>query len=56
MEPIVHKSTNFEDAELWDIEQQTRMTPEERQRVAEELKERFYGKDRPDVRESHNRQ
>jgi NTP pyrophosphatase (non-canonical NTP hydrolase) len=52
MERIVHKSRSFEEADRWDIEQHISMTPEERQEVAQELRERVYGRDAPDVRES----
>jgi hypothetical protein len=52
MERIVRKSQGFEQADRWDVEQQTSMTPEERQEVARELRERAYGKDVPDVREA----
>lgn len=51
MEPIVHKARNFREAEAWDIEQQIRMTPEERQEIAKELREKYYGKNAPDVRD-----
>lgn len=50
MERIIHKSKNFKDAELWDIEQQIGMTPEERQEIAKYLKEKFYGKKIPRIR------
>ena len=52
MERIVRKSRTFEEADRWDVEQHTSMTPEERQRAAKELRERAYGKQPPDVRES----
>lgn len=52
MERIVHKSHSFEEAQEWDIRQQLEMTPEERQRVARALRDRVYGADAPDVRES----
>ena len=51
MEPIVHKSKNFKDAEIYDIMQHNRMSPYERQAVAKELRERFFGKNPPDVRD-----
>lgn len=51
MKPIVHKAKNFQEAEAWDIEQQLKMTPEERQKIAKTLRERFYGKNNPDVRD-----
>ena len=50
MEPIVHKSQNFQEAEEYDIQQHTKMSPPERQAVAKILRERYYGTDIPDVR------
>lgn len=55
MKPIIHKANNFREAEAWDIEQQIRMTPEERQRIAKQLRERYYGKNPPDVRHNKNK-
>lgn len=55
MKPIVHKAKNFREAEAWDIEQQIRMRPEERQRIAKYLKERYYGKNPPDVRDNKDK-
>ena len=52
MEHDAHKSTSFEDAARWDREQQWAMTPDERIEIARTLRERVYGKDAPDVRES----
>ena len=54
MKPIVHKATSFQDADAWDIEQHIKMTPEERRKVAKELRDRYYGKDAPDVRDKIN--
>ncbi len=51
MEKIVNKAKNFKEAEDWDIQQNIRMSPEERQSIAKRLKERVYEKDVPDVRE-----
>ena len=48
---VVHKAKNFQEAEEWDILQNIRMTPEERQAAAKELRIRFYGKNVPDVRD-----
>lgn len=53
MKRVFHKSNNFKDAEEWDILQHIRMTPEERQEVAADLKKRVYGKDVLDVRQVH---
>ena len=48
-----HKSSSFEEAEAWDVEQQISMTPHERQEAALELKRRVYGEKSPDIKESH---
>jgi len=50
---VVKISKSFKEAEEWDIEQQITMTPQERQRVAKELKRRVYGKNTKDVRECY---
>jgi len=50
MKRIVHKSYNFTEAELWEIKQQVSLRPEERQKVARELKARVFGKNARDVR------
>jgi len=55
MKRIVRKSKNFREAHLWDIRQQIGMTHEERQNIAKVLKERIYGKNSPDVRDSLNK-
>lgn len=55
MERIYHKTRSFKDAEEWDILQNVKMTPAERQAVASEIKKRVYGKEAPDVREAHPR-
>jgi hypothetical protein len=55
MENIVHKAKNHKEAEAWDVTQQIMMSPEERQRIAGELKIRFYGKNSPDVRDEWKR-
>ena len=54
MKPIVNKAKNFKEAEDWDIEQHIRMTPEERQKVAKILRDKFYGKNTPDVHDKIN--
>ncbi len=43
---------SFEEAERWSREQMWAMTPEERMEIARVLRDRVYGKDAPDVRES----
>ena len=55
MERVYHKSKSYEEAEEWDILQHIRMTPEERQRVALELRKRVYGENCLDVREVHRK-
>ena len=52
MERIVNKARGFEAADRYDIEQQLAMSVAERQRAARELKERVFGTEVPDVRET----
>ena len=52
MEREAHKSRSFADAAAWDLAQMWAMTPEERLEIARVLRERAYGADAPDVRES----
>lgn len=53
MERVVHKARSHAEARRWDIEQQVRMTVQERQRAARQLKERAYPADSKDVRAWH---
>ena len=53
LERIVHKAKDFESAAEWDLQQQLRMTPQERMNVARTLKERVYPPDAMDVRACH---
>jgi len=53
IERIFHKAKNFKEAEEWDIQQQIKMSHEERQMVSKVLRERVYGKDTLDVRKAH---
>ena len=53
MDPIVHKSKNFQEAEAYDISQHTQMSPSERQVAAKKLRERYYGKKVADVRDPY---
>ena len=55
MKMVVNIATNFAEAEQWDIEQQVKMTPNERMAIAKVLRERVYGLDARDVRECHQR-
>jgi len=50
---VVNIAKSFAEAEQWDIEQQIRMTPNERFAVLRVLKDRVYGLDAKDVRECH---
>ncbi|MGC8654498.1 MAG: hypothetical protein ACP5US_10970 [Candidatus Kryptoniota bacterium] len=52
MKRVVNKTRSHKDAVQWDLLQQLEMTPSQRQEIARELKQRFYGTDNPDVRES----
>jgi hypothetical protein len=52
MEREAHKSRSFADADRWTREQMWAMTPDERLAIAKELRDRAFGKDAPDVRES----
>jgi hypothetical protein len=51
---IVNVAQGFREAREWEIFQEITMTPAQRQRVAKALKERFYGKNPPDVRAAHS--
>jgi len=49
---VIHVAHGFDQAREWEILQEITMTPAQRQRAAKALKERFYGKNMPDVREA----
>ncbi|GAB4335082.1 MAG: hypothetical protein Kow0037_14430 [Calditrichia bacterium] len=55
MKRIVHKAKNYREAEEWDILQQVRMSPEERQKIALALKRKVYGSRNLDVREFYRK-
>ena len=55
MERVFQRSKNFRQAEEWDILQHVRLTSEQRQEAAEQLRDRVYGKDAPDVRKAQQR-
>ena len=55
MEPVFQRSRSFKQAGEWDILQHVRMTPEQRQEASEQLRDRVYGKDAPDVRKAHQK-
>lgn len=52
MERVANKAHSFAEAERWDREQMWAMTPDERMEIARILRDRAYGPDEPDVRES----
>jgi hypothetical protein len=47
-----NKARSFAEAERWNLQQLWSLTPEERLAIAKELRDRVYGADAPDVRES----
>jgi len=49
---IVKIFKNFEDQEAWDIQYYINLRPEERQRIARELRMRYYGKNPPRIRDA----
>jgi hypothetical protein len=55
MERIVHIARSHAEAALWAIEQELRLTPQERQAVSRELRRRVWGDHPPDVREAHRK-
>ncbi|HEX6811352.1 MAG TPA: hypothetical protein VF384_07005 [Planctomycetota bacterium] len=52
MERDANKANSFAEAERWNLKQLWAMTPDERMEIARILKERVYGADAPDIRES----
>jgi len=52
MDREANKSYSFADAERWNLRQMWAMTPDERLDLAKELKDRVFGANAPDVRES----
>lgn len=50
MEWIVNITKSKKEADEWDIQQQIKLTPEERQKIAKELKRRFYEENPSDVK------
>lgn len=55
IERVVHIARSHREAHEWDVEQQIRMTPEQRQDIARELRRRVYGPNPPDVREAYRK-
>ena len=52
MKRIVNIASNHKDAKKHDIDQQRKMTAEERHLAAKELKRRYYGENPVDIRKS----
>lgn len=52
MERIGHRARSFKEAESWELQQYAQMSPDERRRVAKVLRDRYYGRDCPDVRDA----
>ena len=55
VERVANKARGFEEARRWDLEQYRRMTPDERRAVAKTLRDKVYGRNRPDVREAERK-
>lgn len=53
MDRVVNKSDTFAQADAWDVQQQSAMSPVERMRIARELKRRAYPEPVKDIRECH---
>ena len=51
---VVKIFKNFEEQEAWDIQYYINLSPEERQRIARELRERYYGKNPLRIRDVHD--
>jgi hypothetical protein len=51
MDRTFNRAADYQEAQEWDIKQQINMTPEQRQKIARELKRRFYGENPPDVKD-----
>ena len=52
MERESNKAHSFAEAQQWSLQQMWAMTPDERLEIAKILRDRVYGADAPDVRES----
>jgi hypothetical protein len=52
VERVAKKSRGFEQARRWELAQYRSMSPDERRAIAKALRDRAFGRDRPDVRES----
>jgi hypothetical protein len=52
VERVANKAHGFEEALQWELAQYAEMTPDERRRVAKALRDRYFGTERPDVRDA----
>jgi hypothetical protein len=50
---VVKIFRSFEEQEVWDIQYYISLTPEARQRIARELRDRAFGPQLPRIRENH---
>jgi hypothetical protein len=55
MKTVVNIAKNFKEAEEWDIIQQINLTPKERQRIVNELKNKVCGNKVKDLRKLYNK-
>jgi len=55
MERVVRKCSSFKESEQQDIEYYVKLSVDERQAIARELKRRAFGDNTPDIRQYHNR-
>jgi hypothetical protein len=56
MKRVYNKSKDFKEAEEWDILQCVRLTPEQRQEAAAELRRRVYGTKVPAIRKAQKKE
>lgn len=52
---IVNIAKNFTEADKWDVLQQLKLSPYDRQKIAKKLKTRYYGKTTKDLKEFYNK-
>ena len=53
---VVRIFRSHQEQEAWDIQYYIGLSPEERQRIARELRERYYGANPPRIRDIHREQ
>lgn len=52
---IVNIARTRKEADEWDVRQQLSLTPNERQKIAKILKEKYFGKNSKDLKEFHKK-